>query len=258
MTSARAGRCSTRRAPPGGPRGCARSCPAPLWATPHRLRSRSRRASTPTVAPPGVGVPVAGAALPLGAARLVDVDAPAGRDGRRDGALRSAPCLELIERHRVTHAQFVPTMFVRMLRLPQEERERYDLSSLRYVVHAAAPCPVEVKRQMIELVGPDHPRVLRRHRGHRQHLHLTRGVAGPSRLGGPPDERVPHRRGQTARSCRRARPVSSTSPAVARSSTTTTRTRPRRSPTTGDGARSATSGTSTRTATSTSPTARPT
>ena len=50
-------------------------------------------------------------------------------------------CLALIERHRVTHAQFVPTMFVRMLKLPDDERARYDLSSLRSVVHAAAPCP---------------------------------------------------------------------------------------------------------------------
>jgi long-chain acyl-CoA synthetase len=63
-------------------------------------------------------------------------------------------CLEAIERYRVTHAQFVPTMFVRMLRLPDQERERYDVSSLRYVVHAAAPCPVPVKRQMIEWWGP--------------------------------------------------------------------------------------------------------
>jgi len=63
-------------------------------------------------------------------------------------------CLEVIERHRVTHAQFVPTMFVRMLRLPQAERERYDLSSLEFVVHAAAPCPVRVKRQMLDWWGP--------------------------------------------------------------------------------------------------------
>jgi long-chain acyl-CoA synthetase len=63
-------------------------------------------------------------------------------------------CLELIDRHRVTHAQFVPTMFVRMLRLPPDERERYDLSSLQFVVHAAAPCPVPVKRQMLEWWGP--------------------------------------------------------------------------------------------------------
>src|ERR1039458_8587188 len=54
-------------------------------------------------------------------------------------------CLELIERHHVPHAQFVPTMFVRMLRMPEAERQRYDLSSLRSVVHAAAPCPVPVK-----------------------------------------------------------------------------------------------------------------
>jgi fatty-acyl-CoA synthase len=63
-------------------------------------------------------------------------------------------CLAMIERHRVTHAQFVPTMFVRMLRLPREERDRYDLSSLRFAVHAGAPCPVEVKRQMLDWWGP--------------------------------------------------------------------------------------------------------
>jgi long-chain acyl-CoA synthetase len=65
-----------------------------------------------------------------------------------------ANCLETIERFRVTHAQFVPTMFVRMLHLPDSERRRYDLSSLRSVVHAAAPCPVPVKRQMLEWWGP--------------------------------------------------------------------------------------------------------
>jgi fatty-acyl-CoA synthase len=63
-------------------------------------------------------------------------------------------CLELIERHRVTHAQFVPTMFIRMLRLPEQERLGYDLTSLRSVTHAAAPCPVSVKQQMIEWWGP--------------------------------------------------------------------------------------------------------
>jgi fatty-acyl-CoA synthase len=63
-------------------------------------------------------------------------------------------CLALIERHRVTHAQFVPTMFTRMLRLSQEERDLYDTSSLRVVLHAAAPCPVTVKRQMLDWWGP--------------------------------------------------------------------------------------------------------
>ena len=63
-------------------------------------------------------------------------------------------CLELIERERVTLAQFVPTMFTRLLRLPAGERERYDLSTLEMAVHAAAPCPVPIKRQMIEWWGP--------------------------------------------------------------------------------------------------------
>jgi acyl-CoA synthetase (AMP-forming)/AMP-acid ligase II len=63
-------------------------------------------------------------------------------------------CLEIIEQYRVTDAQFVPTMFTRMLRLPRTDRERYDVSSLRSVMHTAAPCPVAVKRQMIEWWGP--------------------------------------------------------------------------------------------------------
>lgn len=62
--------------------------------------------------------------------------------------------LELIERHRVTHVQFVPTMMRRLLRLPEADRRRCDLSSLRVVVHAAAPCPPEVKRGMIDWLGP--------------------------------------------------------------------------------------------------------
>jgi long-chain acyl-CoA synthetase len=62
--------------------------------------------------------------------------------------------LALIERHRVTHIHMVPTMFVRLLRLPDAVRQRYDLSSLRFVVHGAAPCPPDIKRAMIEWWGP--------------------------------------------------------------------------------------------------------
>lgn len=62
--------------------------------------------------------------------------------------------LRAVEEHRVTHTQMVPTMFVRLLKLPEEVRRRYDLSSLRVVVHAAAPCPVEVKRAVIDWFGP--------------------------------------------------------------------------------------------------------
>ena len=63
-------------------------------------------------------------------------------------------CLRAIETYQVTHVQFVPTMFVRMLKLPDEERLSFDLSSLKLVVHAAAPCPVDVKLRIIEWFGP--------------------------------------------------------------------------------------------------------
>jgi long-chain acyl-CoA synthetase len=62
--------------------------------------------------------------------------------------------LRLIEQYKATHSQVVPTMFVRMLKLDEDVRTRYDVSSLQYVIHAAAPCPVPVKHQMIEWFGP--------------------------------------------------------------------------------------------------------
>jgi long-chain acyl-CoA synthetase len=62
--------------------------------------------------------------------------------------------LRLIERHHVSHMHIVPTMFVRLLRLPEDVRRRYDLSSLRWIVHGAAPCAPAVKRQMIDWWGP--------------------------------------------------------------------------------------------------------
>jgi len=66
----------------------------------------------------------------------------------------AAQLLQWIERYRITHLHMVPTMFVRLLKLPAGVRRRHDLSSLRFVVHAAAPCPPEVKRHMIEWWGP--------------------------------------------------------------------------------------------------------
>ena len=62
--------------------------------------------------------------------------------------------LRQVERHQVTHTQLVPTMFVRMLKLPPEVRAPYDVSSLKIAIHAAAPCPVPVKQQMIAWWGP--------------------------------------------------------------------------------------------------------
>lgn len=62
--------------------------------------------------------------------------------------------LRAIQDYRVTHAHMVPVMFQRLLALPAEVRAKYDLSSLRYLVHGAAPCPPDVKRAMIEWLGP--------------------------------------------------------------------------------------------------------
>jgi long-chain acyl-CoA synthetase len=62
--------------------------------------------------------------------------------------------LERIDRYQVTSSHMVPTQFHRLLALPDDVKARYDLSSLRHMVHAAAPCPVDVKRRMIEWWGP--------------------------------------------------------------------------------------------------------
>lgn len=62
--------------------------------------------------------------------------------------------LQLIEQYKITHSQLVPTMFSRMLKLPESTRKKYNLSSLEVAIHAAAPCPVQVKEQMIEWWGP--------------------------------------------------------------------------------------------------------
>jgi len=63
-------------------------------------------------------------------------------------------CLERIHTHRVTQSHMVPTMFHRMLQLPEAQRRTYDVSSLRYVIHSAAPCPVPIKHQMLDWWGP--------------------------------------------------------------------------------------------------------
>lgn len=62
--------------------------------------------------------------------------------------------LRLIEAHGITHTHMVPTMFHRLLALPSELRQGFELSSLRYLLHGAAPCPIELKRALIEWLGP--------------------------------------------------------------------------------------------------------
>jgi long-chain acyl-CoA synthetase len=62
--------------------------------------------------------------------------------------------LRLIEEYKITHTHIVPTMMHRMLQLPEETRKRYDVSSMRWIIHGAAPCPAHVKQQMMEWFGP--------------------------------------------------------------------------------------------------------
>jgi len=62
--------------------------------------------------------------------------------------------LALIEKHRITHTFMVPTMFVRLLKLPDEVRLKYDVSSLEHIIHGGSPCAREIKQQMIDWVGP--------------------------------------------------------------------------------------------------------
>ena len=85
--------------------------------------------------------------------------------------------LALIERHKVTVSQWVPTHFVRLLKLPEARRGAYDLSSLEVAVHAAAPCPVPVKKAMIEWWGPRLAGVLRQYRANRLDADHLQGMA---------------------------------------------------------------------------------
>ncbi|MGB7111840.1 MAG: AMP-binding protein [Mycobacterium sp.] len=82
------------------------------------------------------------------------ISAAAGIDLTIMAGFDAEELLRLIEEHRIDHFQAVPTMFVRLLHLPDEVREKYNVSSLKSVVHAAAPCPPEVKRRIIDWLGP--------------------------------------------------------------------------------------------------------
>ncbi|MBA8824973.1 acyl-CoA synthetase (AMP-forming)/AMP-acid ligase II [Saccharopolyspora lacisalsi] len=99
---------------------------------------------------------------------------------------RFAPeeALRAIERHGATHSQWVPTMFVRMLKLDERVRSRYDLSTHGVAFHAAAPCPRRGQARDDRLVGTDPVRVLRLHRRCRYDAHRLASVAGQTGIGG--------------------------------------------------------------------------
>ena len=127
----------------------------------------------------------------------------------------------------------VPTMFIRLLKLPEEVRRRYDVSSLRYVIHAAAPCPAEVKRAMIEWWGP----VIYEFYGGTENGPVTFATSEDSleasrgRWGGPRRARKSAFSTTTASRCRRGRSARSirASRTIRISSTTICRTRRPRS-----------------------------
>jgi fatty-acyl-CoA synthase len=169
-----------------------------------------------------------------------------------------AALLDLVAAHRVTHAQLVPTMFVRLLRLPAEVRAAADVSSLRAVVHAAAPCPPEVKRQMLDWWGP----IVHEYYSATEGSGLTwvtseEWLAHPGTVGRPVIG-VPHIVGSGGQELGPGRRGASSSRTGRSSSTTRTPSAPSRCTTSAGGRRSATSATSTRTATCSSPTAPPT
>ena len=130
--------------------------------------------------------------------------------------------LRLVEQYRVTHTQLVPTMFSRMLKLPEGVRRRYDLSSLEAVVHAAAPCPVPVKQAMIDWWGPIILEYYGATEGHGLHhvrqrrMAAHQGTVGKTVLG----ELARPRRGDAAK-FRPARPASSGSRPLRRSNIST-------------------------------------
>ncbi|MBH1965490.1 MAG: AMP-binding protein [Comamonadaceae bacterium] len=102
------------------------------------------------------------------------------------GKYDALSALQAIERFRVTHSHWVPTMLVRMLALPPEVRQAWDVSSMRCAIHATAPCPVQVKRAMIEWWGP----VIEEYYGGSEnvgvtHIDASQWLAHPGSVGRP-------------------------------------------------------------------------
>ena len=140
--------------------------------------------------------------------------------------------LELVEKHKITQSQLVPTMFVRMLKLPEEVRRRYDVSSLKGAIHAAAPCPVDVKARMIDWWGPILIEYYAGSEGNGVTVSTSQQWLDPSRHRRPRRGRQGQdRRRERSRNCRRARSARSISP-TRRCSPITTIPRRRSAPTT--------------------------
>jgi long-chain acyl-CoA synthetase len=103
----------------------------------------------------------------------------------------AAETLRLVEAHRITHTHVVPTMFHRLLALPEATRLRYDLSSLQYILHGAAPCPTHVKRAIIDWLGPIVHEYYAATEGSGSFVDSAAWLAKPGTVGRPlPDDQV--------------------------------------------------------------------
>ena len=133
--------------------------PKGVRASPRRPSSRPRRAAEigkhwGLVADPSIVVMMNGPMYHSAPAAYGMQSARLGLNVVLQPRFEAEDMLRLIDKHRVSHMHIVPTMFVRLLRLPDEVKAKYDLSSLRWITHGAAPCAPAVKRQMIEWWGP--------------------------------------------------------------------------------------------------------
>lgn len=147
-------------------------------------RPKGVRRQPPTAEQAAMGERMRSAVFDIGPGDRVLVSAPLYHTAPNNFSLRAVRLAEAlvllprfeperflaaIERYRITHVYAVPTMFVRLLALAPEVRGRYDLSSLRFVLHAGGPCPASVKQQMIEWFGP----VINEYYGSTEHGPLT-------------------------------------------------------------------------------------
>ena len=163
-----------------GTTGLPKGVQPPLPRPPGRRARRHlrRRCSADVRLRRGHGLPLAGTDVPRGTAALQHghhgASAARWSSWRRFDAEQA---LALIEQHRATHSQWVPTMFVRMLKLPDDVRRKYDVSSLRGRDPRRGAVPGRGQAADDRVVGPDPLRVLRRHRGDRAHLDHPAGLA---------------------------------------------------------------------------------
>ena len=166
--------------------------------------------------------------------------------------------LRLAQKHHCTQTQLVPTMFVRMLKLPDEVRAKYDVSSLQAAVHAAAPCPVDVKQKMIDWWGPIFIEYYAGTEGNGVTIANTGSGSPTAARSAARSSARSTSSERTARNVPQGRSARSIFPAAPSSPITTTRSRPKARTTRRAGPAWATSATSMPMATSISPTATPT